>query len=243
MGRQIITRVIYGAPCSGKSTYVKDNSEAGDIIFDFDKINQVMTKDGSNHSHDGELINSILKLRSQLITDIKTGKIKSNVWLIATFLTKELEQELTGTDAIIVKLNTPIEECIRRLEEEPDGRDKKRTLEIINKWYTKTEDASEFYNSKAWKDMRESILKRDLYLCRECKAFGKRTEATEVHHVFTLATRPDLKLNPNNLISLCRDCHLSHHNHLNSDLSALGKKTQRRIGLKYNLFKSDSDSL
>ncbi len=66
--------------------------------------------------------------------------------------------------------------------------------------------ARRFYNSKAWKECRRFILRRDMYTCAHCHA-----RAEEVHHIIGLT--PDnirdasIALNPNNLISLCHDCH------------------------------------
>lgn len=44
-----------------------------------------------------------------------------------------------------------------------------------------------FYKKKTWIRKREKILKRDEYLCRECKRYGKTTQATTVHHIIPLA--------------------------------------------------------
>lgn len=229
--------VIYGAPCSGKSTFVKENAQAGDIIFDYDEIANAITYDKPFRFNNEELIDLILKMRSQLITNIKTGKIQNtNVWIITTFLTQELKQELIGTDAKCIEMRATIEECRERLERDGDGRNKEETRKVIDKYYTKTTDLSSFYNSKEWKELREKVLRRDKYLCQECKAKGIYKAADEVHHVFTISTRPDLKLDSRNLISLCKLHHLQHHNHLNSELSELGKRTQRRIGFKYGLY-------
>ena len=67
-----------------------------------------------------------------------------------------------------------------------------------------------FYNSKEWRLTREYILKRDNYLCLHCGA-----PAQEVHHVIHLSpkniTDVTVSLNPNNLVSLCRDCHFKEH--------------------------------
>jgi len=68
----------------------------------------------------------------------------------------------------------------------------------------------QFYNSKLWKDTREYILMRDKYLCVKC---GKPAE--EVHHIIHLTpqniTDKAVCVNPDNLISLCRDCHFDEH--------------------------------
>ena len=66
------------------------------------------------------------------------------------------------------------------------------------------------YDSKEWAQVRAFVLARDRYVCRVC---GR--PAQEVHHIIHLskANIGDVKitLNPDNLVSLCRDCHCNQH--------------------------------
>ncbi|CAI3193145.1 HNH endonuclease [Clostridium neonatale] len=87
----------------------------------------------------------------------------------------------------------------------------------------------EFYKSTKWKTKRERILKRDDYMCKECKRYGKTTGATTVHHVYPLEERPELKINNNNLISLCSKCHDKMHDRINNELTATGKQWCERL--------------
>jgi len=68
------------------------------------------------------------------------------------------------------------------------------------------EYAQSFYKSKAWRTVRKEVLRRDLYTCAYCYA-----RAEEVHHIIELTPENisdvNIALNPNNLISLCHDCH------------------------------------
>lgn len=59
------------------------------------------------------------------------------------------------------------------------------------------------YASKKWRRKRAAILKRDEYLCKECKKYGKRTEAVTVHHIEHADAKPELFYCDNNLVSLC----------------------------------------
>ena len=72
--------------------------------------------------------------------------------------------------------------------------------------------AKAFYNSKQWQQCREAILKRDRY---RCQAPGCYNPAEEVHHKTKLTKQnindPMISLNPDNLISLCGDCHKARH--------------------------------
>lgn len=69
--------------------------------------------------------------------------------------------------------------------------------------------AKSFYNSKEWANTRDYVLRRDKFLCR-C---GR--PATEVHHIIHLSPQNigdvSITMNPDNLISLCRDCHFEEH--------------------------------
>jgi len=71
------------------------------------------------------------------------------------------------------------------------------------------EFAKAFYKSKEWQQVRDFVLKRDAYLCR-CGA-----PAVDVHHIIHLTPQnimdPTISLNPENLISLCKDCHYAEH--------------------------------
>lgn len=66
--------------------------------------------------------------------------------------------------------------------------------------------AKQLYNSKAWKECRKQVLRRDMYTCAYC-----HSRAEEVHHVISLTpsniNNIYISLNPDNLISLCHDCH------------------------------------
>jgi len=67
-----------------------------------------------------------------------------------------------------------------------------------------------FYRTKAWQAARGITLRRDGFNCQMC---GARAE--EVHHIKELLpsrmTDDNITLNPDNLISLCRDCHFKVH--------------------------------
>jgi 5-methylcytosine-specific restriction endonuclease McrA len=66
--------------------------------------------------------------------------------------------------------------------------------------------AKAFYKSKPWRSVRDEVRRRDQYTCHDC---GARAE--EVHHIIELTPEnihdPNIALNPDNLMSLCGDCH------------------------------------
>lgn len=70
--------------------------------------------------------------------------------------------------------------------------------------------AKAFYLSKAWRQTREYIFKRDCGLCVRCGSPGEI-----VHHKKHLTPKninnPAISLNEDNLELLCRECHAIEH--------------------------------
>ena len=59
------------------------------------------------------------------------------------------------------------------------------------------------------------IWQRDVGLCVDCRKRGIITPAEEVHHIIEITpdniNNPEITLNPDNLVSLCRECHKARH--------------------------------
>lgn len=82
------------------------------------------------------------------------------------------------------------------------------------------DDIHSFYIWTEWKKTRRDVLNMDHKECQRCKAKGKYSKATTVHHVNYVKRHPELALNvwydwhgqtKRNLISLCHDCHEAVH--------------------------------
>jgi 5-methylcytosine-specific restriction protein A len=63
-----------------------------------------------------------------------------------------------------------------------------------------------FYKSPAWRKLRAMQLAAHP-LCADCVAGGRLRAASEVHHKIGRKLRPDLALDLDNLMSLCKSCH------------------------------------
>lgn len=67
------------------------------------------------------------------------------------------------------------------------------------------------YKDTIWKRKQKKILKRDGYMCQWCKRYGKKVDATTVHHIKHADEYPELVYTDSNLISLCSACHNKAH--------------------------------
>jgi len=84
------------------------------------------------------------------------------------------------------------------------------------------------YKNKRWKILRERRLKKDGYLCAECRRYGKHVDATVVHHVYPAEDHPEWRYKLWNLISLCPQCHDKMHDRITKKLTAPGIDLQKR---------------
>ena len=96
-----------------------------------------------------------------------------------------------------------------------------------------------FYKSARWQRLRAMVLRRDGYQCQVTKRYGRRVEATTVHHVFPREEFPEYQWEPWNLISLAGDVHDEMHDRQSGALTAKGvellKRVARREGVKVPL--------
>lgn len=95
------------------------------------------------------------------------------------------------------------------------------------------DDVVSFYKRSSWKTKREKVLRRDQYLCQECKRYGRSTAATTVHHIHPLEHYPELALVSANLLSLCGACHDAMHDRKTGSLSELGWYWKERVRDKF----------
>lgn len=84
------------------------------------------------------------------------------------------------------------------------------------------------YKQKRWTNLREQILKRDKYLCKECLRYGKKTDAYLVHHIFPASQVKEYRYLKENLISLCNSCHNELHDRNSDELTDKGQQLLER---------------
>lgn len=67
--------------------------------------------------------------------------------------------------------------------------------------------AARGYDRK-WLKLREAFLGANP-LCKRCEVMGFAIAAEEVHHMQPIVERPGLRLSWENLMSVCKPCHLA----------------------------------
>lgn len=130
--------IVYGSPCSGKSTYVRDNIEVGDLIVDMDNIWQSISG-CDRYTKPEQLKANVFAVRNLLIDNIKLRVGNwSNAYIVGGYpLVSERERLSNQLGARLIYIDTSKEECISRLENNPQGRNITEWRKYIEDWWEK----------------------------------------------------------------------------------------------------------
>ena len=130
--------LVYGAPCAGKSSFVRENMEQGDLIVDVDNIWQCVS--GCDRFVKPARLNSnVFVLRDTLLEQVRyrTGKWLT-AWVVGGYpLTAERERLCKSLGAREIFIDTTRDECLQRLHEANDGRDVEEWTRYISDWFDK----------------------------------------------------------------------------------------------------------
>lgn len=91
------------------------------------------------------------------------------------------------------------------------------------------------YKNKKWNMLRAKILKRDGYICQYYKRYGKRVEATVVHHIFPASEYPQWAYKEWNLIALSSKAHNIMHDRGSHKITTEGLRLQNQVIRKKKL--------
>ena len=129
--------VVTGAPCAGKTTFVKEHKQSGDIVIDMDALAVSLGADDMHQYTEG-IRRAALAARRAAIDSIGD----SNAWVIHTQPTYEQRAAYKG--AVFHDLDPGIQECLNRAKKDkrPEG-----TVKAITQFYEKT-GQSPFSNSR-----------------------------------------------------------------------------------------------
>ena len=128
---------VWGAPCSGKSTFVRENKGNSDLVVDIDLLWQAATG-GALYDKPDALKTPVFMLRDSLLDIVKTRAGKwERAWIIEGGARKgDRTRRIAALGAEDIFISTDKETCLRRL-----ASDEKRTnvqgqwREYIEEWF------------------------------------------------------------------------------------------------------------
>ena len=132
--------IVVGAVCSGKTTFVKENLTAGDLVLDLDLIWQSLSMQPL-HTKPTTIKPIVFSVRDTIIDQIKMrAGMWQNAWVITTqSRPMEIKRMADSLDAEIVYIDTPREVCLERLKNNPSGRDLQLYTRLIDEFFENRE--------------------------------------------------------------------------------------------------------
>lgn len=130
--------LVYGAPLSGKSSYVDSVKEPGDLIVDMDSIWECVS--GCDRYTKPARLNAVVfGIRDYLLECVKYRRGKwQSAYIIGGYpLISERERLCKELGARELFIDCSRVECIKRLYECADGRDVEEWVKYIDDWFSK----------------------------------------------------------------------------------------------------------
>lgn len=130
--------IVCGAPASGKSSYVKEHKQEGDLVFDMDMICSALIGDPEIYYSDFmPVLDLALTFRDATIEHVeKRLGYWGRAWIITSNPNKAYWQYLARRlKGEIIEMQTTEAECLRRVEADDRRKNKRLFNDLIHKWY------------------------------------------------------------------------------------------------------------
>ena len=126
--------LVYGSPLSGKSSYVNDVLEAGDLVIDIDNIWQCVSGQ-ARYVKPNRLKSVVFSVRDNLLESVKYRRGKWNTAYVIGGYPYEPERNrlLDELGAKPILIDTPQAECLNRLQNSDRNIDE--WTKYINDWW------------------------------------------------------------------------------------------------------------
>lgn len=128
---------VYGAPCSGKSSFVRENMQRGDLVLDIDRLWSALSGQ-PEYIKPNELKPIVFSARNAILDSIKTRAGNwQTAWVIeGGALIGDRMRRIDTLGAEGIYIDTPRDECIQRLaSDESRAAVQAQWVDYINAWF------------------------------------------------------------------------------------------------------------
>jgi hypothetical protein len=129
--------IVYGPPMSGKTTYVRQYMNRGDLVVDMDRLYEAVSLLPEYDKPDN-LLSNVLGIHNQLIDNIKTRYGKwCSAWVVGGYADHYKRDQLANNlGAELILCDVSKEECLSRLEMDEGRRCRKdEWTKYIGQWF------------------------------------------------------------------------------------------------------------
>jgi len=148
--------IICGAPCAGKSTFVRERFKPGDLIYDYDSLHTALSGCES-HEHLNAIRPYVIAARDAIFNQLESHT-KIGAWVItSSSQVKVIEWLADRFQAEIIYLSVDESEAHRRAEvdKRPES-----WHDYINSWFQRSDINQDFIDSYGQKKARSNMTKK-----------------------------------------------------------------------------------
>ena len=131
--------VVCGPPGAGKTTYVTEHEELGDLIIDVDGIYMALSGQPM-YSRPQELLSFVLHARQAIIERLRSRSNVRKEWLITTAAKKPEREVYVRDGADVVVLATPAAECLKRIAADERRSTWDGWTDLVTEWWASYEE-------------------------------------------------------------------------------------------------------
>jgi len=128
--------VISGPPCSGKSTYIRENAESGSIVIDMDRIALALTtEDIEHHAYSKAIKTLAITTRKTAVKKALTLGNVIDVYIIDTEPSQESKAMYSWYKAKHITLSPTLQEVLDRIDKSRPEHLKGRLRKLAMNYY------------------------------------------------------------------------------------------------------------
>lgn len=128
--------IITGAPGSGKTTWVRENMNPGEMIIDLDAIKCALLGNDEFHAQADDLVPMLTAIRDAIYKGIAEGRNPRKCYIITTENDPtRIRQWALYLNAKVKVMDTSKEICMERIKNDSTRPDKEVFYGLVDKWF------------------------------------------------------------------------------------------------------------
>ncbi len=139
-GRLIPVTLVCGPPGSGKTSYVRQRMQRGDLVIDMDALFSALSG-RERYDKPKELLAFAASARDAVLHRIRRGGNVRHAWVIMSGATREdrerTQRRFARCDLVI--LDVPLEQCLKRLRADKERQHQAQWEYLARRWWDEYE--------------------------------------------------------------------------------------------------------